>query len=254
MQRPGVLLRPGRRLRGRTAPPHRRGQTSCLFPSDGSSALVLPGVGKLGPSENLPPQFLISPYGGGVLPGFVHQVLLAPLRPGLPSALVSGLHDPQGSCPRWNPAGSMARTSQEGEPSGSRLAPALAAHSSITEGWRGPGLGVSAGTRPTPPGRLLASGERVAAGRGGAGAAKVARRPAEHRLFSAVLPHPSQACAVSAASGASTELRVPVLPGEPWVWAGRGPHETPQLGADPGRRVLTARPASRVTGGPVRTG
>lgn len=108
--------------------------------------LSCPGLG--GPSENLPPRFLVSLYGG--LPGFVHQLLLAPLRPGLPSALVSGLLDPQGSCPRWNPAGSLARTSQEGEPSGSRLAPALAAHPSITEGRRGPGLGVSAGTRPTP--------------------------------------------------------------------------------------------------------
>ena len=127
--------------------------------------LSCPGLGSLAPLRTCPLGSWFLPMRG--LPGFVHQVLLALLRPGLPSALVSGLHDPQGSCPCWNPAGSMARTSQEGEPSGSRLESALAAHPSITEERRGPGLGVSVRPWPTFPGGFSPRGERGrAAGRG----------------------------------------------------------------------------------------
>lgn len=156
--------------------------------------LSCPGLGSLAPLRTCPLGSWFLPMRG--LPGFVHQVLLALLRPGVPSALVSGLHDPQGSCPCRNPAGSMGRTSQEGEPSGSRLELALAAHPSITEERRGPGLGVSAGPWPTLPGGFSPRGERRRrAGRGRRGC----WRPAEHRGFQRPPPAP--------ASG---------LRGEPW--------------------------------------
>lgn len=100
------LERPGRRLGQGEAPPPRRGQTSCLLPGDGSSALVLPGAGR--PLRTCPLGFLVSLYAR--LPGFVHQLLLAPLGPGLHPlpwlAASSTLRDP---VPAGDPAGSLAR-------------------------------------------------------------------------------------------------------------------------------------------------
>lgn len=101
--------------------------------------------------------------------------------------------------------------------------------------------GIKAGGNPEGSSRAVAARPRTRRARASGG-----RRPAGAPAFQRRPPAPASGLRGRHASAASAGHRVPVLPGEPWVWAGQGTL-TRLLSeeADPGRRALTARPASK---------